>query len=589
MSTLPPGRVVRFLGTVPGRSRARWMLFAACAAFVVASMGWVSARMLRSESARADAELLVRHQEAERVALWRMDTAFAPFVAAESRRAWSVDLDRRIREEENIPDGPQLGDDRVRARFTADAWGKESRVTVGVREPRTRDDTALTKALEAIGYAGFAAHIRKDAPVLQQAITAANTTLQQADDGTDGDGTSSQTYVENRADRQQRVRNAGQNAYQSVQSLQVDAGPQVAAAPRAPLAPLTLVPMWIGDRRWLAFVRENDDAVIDGFVLDWERVRHSLLAEVSDVLPRAGLLPVEESQVATDVTGRVLATAPAMLDAHVPTPEDAGLVTPARVGLAVAWLAVLASLGTAALLLRATVADADRRTRFASSVTHELRTPLTTFRLYSEMLADGMVTEPSKRQEYLDTLKSESARLASLVENVLSYARVEEGRTPRRRERTTVSDLVDRCAPTLRRRAGDSGMSLLVRVDAPDACVVANADAIAQILANLVDNACKYAGSATDRAIELTVGPAGASRVVTFRVRDHGPGLAPEDVAAAFTPFERGNRPPGDAIPGIGLGLALSRGLARDHGGDLVHEAPDDGPGAAFVLTLPTA
>src|SRR6185503_16178753 len=94
------------------------------------------------------------------------------------------------------------------------------------------------------------------------------------------------------------------------------------------------------------------------------------------------------------------------------------LTSPTRVTLAVAWLAVAGSLAAVGLALRRTVDLSERRNRFASSVTHELRTPLTTFRLYSEMLADGMVTDAAQRQVYLDTLKSESSRLATLVENV---------------------------------------------------------------------------------------------------------------------------------------------------------------------------
>ena len=118
--------------------------------------------------------------------------------------------------------------------------------------------------------------------------------------------------------------------------------------------------------------------------------------------------------------------------------------------------------------------------------------------------------------------------------------------------------------------------------DAADATLDVHTDAVGQVLSNLVDNACKYAASAEDRRIELTVARRGDA--VAFRVRDHGPGIAPENVAAAFTPFERGNRPPGDGVPGIGLGLALSRGLARDQGGDLSVDACDRG--ACLVLTL---
>ena len=111
--------------------------------------------------------------------------------------------------------------------------------------------------------------------------------------------------------------------------------------------------------------------------------------------------------------------------------------------------------------------------------------------------------------------------------------------------------------------------------DAADAILLVSADAVGQVLANLVDNACKYAASAAERRVELSV--TRRDGAVAFRVRDHGPGIAPENVPAAFTPFERGNRPPGDVVPGIGLGLALSRGLARDQGGDLAVEPCDGG------------
>ena len=73
---------------------------------------------------------------------------------------------------------------------------------------------------------------------------------------------------------------------------------------------------------------------------------------------------------------------------------------------------------------------------------------------------------------------------------------------------------------------------------------------------------------------------------MTLNVRDHGPGVSAAAAGSIFDPFERGGRDPADPIPGVGLGLALSRGLARDMGGDLVLDNPGR-PGASFVLTLP--
>ena len=109
-------------------------------------------------------------------------------------------------------------------------------------------------------------------------------------------------------------------------------------------------------------------------------------------------------------------------------------------------------------------------------------------------------------------------------------------------------------------------------------------DAIGQILSNLVDNAAKYARGSTPATIALHASALNGSLVVT--VRDQGPGVASAQARAIFAPFERGGRDSADPIPGVGLGLALSRGLAREMGGDLTLDAPD-GRGASFRLVLP--
>jgi signal transduction histidine kinase len=97
-----------------------------------------------------------------------------------------------------------------------------------------------------------------------------------------------------------------------------------------------------------------------------------------------------------------------------------------------------------------------------------------------------------------------------------------------------------------------------------------------------VENACKYGGP------PIHVGASTHLGTLRLSVRDHGPGVPPPVARRIFRPFERGARDETDAVRGLGLGLALSRGLARDLGGDLTLEAPPDG-GACFVLTLPVA
>ena len=107
--------------------------------------------------------------------------------------------------------------------------------------------------------------------------------------------------------------------------------------------------------------------------------------------------------------------------------------------LLIGWGGAFLAVAAAAALLHGVMTLSERRAAFVSSVTHELRTPLTTFRMYAEMLANGMVPDAARRQEYYETLQRESERLTLLVENVLAYARLERGRKPQGQDRVTVA------------------------------------------------------------------------------------------------------------------------------------------------------
>jgi signal transduction histidine kinase len=281
----------------------------------------------------------------------------------------------------------------------------------------------------------------------------------------------------------------------------------------------------------------------------------------------------------------MLASVPVRFVAGAVAEVASGLPLPSM--LALTWGVTLLGLLVLAGTLRTAIGFGERRARFASAVTHELRTPLTTFRMYSEMLADGVVQEPAAQREYLTTLQRESDRLARVVENVLAWSRLEEGRFTSRCERHVVGPLVERLVPVLERRLGDVGLQLAVQVDAADAVVHTDEDAVGQILFNLVDNAAKYAREATDRRVELRVSVDGPQ--VRFALRDHGPGVPAALQQRVFAPFDRGAVAAGsNDVPGVGLGLALARGLARDLGGELALDAMCT-DGACFVLSLPGA
>ena len=353
-------------------------------------------------------------------------------------------------------------------------------------------------------------------------------------------------------------------------------------------------PLWLGTNLLLARrVVVGKKVVVQGCWLDWPRLKRDLIAEVADLLPDADLVAVNEESEVTPA--RMLATLPVQLvvpQPVLPSFVDASQadgspapISPIRMSLWIAWTCMLLATVAVAILLRGVVSLSERRGAFVAAVTHELRTPLTTFRMYAEMLAEGMLPDPAKRQRYLETLRVEADRLTHLVSNVLSYARLERGRRGGRREDVSVCELVERAQSRFSERAEQAEMTLLVAGDeeVQNRQIHTDPAAVEQILFNLVDNACKYAAGADKRQIHLELESAGGG--VVLRVKDHGPGVSPDMARRLFRPFSKSVDEAANTAPGVGLGLALCRRLARELGGRLEYET-SDGDGASFALWL---
>jgi signal transduction histidine kinase len=352
-------------------------------------------------------------------------------------------------------------------------------------------------------------------------------------------------------------------------------------AARSTLVQGPLQAVWVGPALVLARrVRVEEGTFLQGCWLDWDVVRRDLLDSVSDLVPGARLEPVAETT--SDLGPRMLASLPARLGPAASEAES--WWSPVRLSLVLAWVCLALAAAGFAGVLRGALALSERRGTFVSAVTHELRTPLTTFRLYTEMLDDGMVASPERQREYLKTLRAEADRLGHLVENVLSFARLERGRADAAPERLTAAELVERLVPRLAQRAGQAGMELIAAPVQGASSVCVDLSLVEQILLNLVDNAIKYASSALDRRIQIEALAAGRWLVLT--VRDHGPGLHAGALRRLFRPFSKSAHDAAQSAPGVGLGLALSRRLARAIGGDL--RLQENGPrGACFALAIP--
>lgn len=326
---------------------------------------------------------------------------------------------------------------------------------------------------------------------------------------------------------------------------------------------------------------EGVQSVVQGVWLDSVVLREKLLSEVRDLLPKAGLTPVDGERAAVDPLAMV--SFPFRLERNE-SAAVAGLSIKTSFGapLWVAWGAVALAFLTSAVLVRGVMRLSERRASFVSAVTHELRTPLTTFRLYSDMLESGAVKE-EKRGGYLRVLSREADRLSHLVENVLAFSRIERGNARSNVRSVNAGDLLEPMRERFEARLATAGMTL--EMDA--ACsrgIRVDTAAVEHILFNLIDNAAKYAVSGDPPQVEILVREGGKS--VEIVVCDHGPGIPPAERGRIFQAFHKSAREAAESQPGVGLGLALSRRLAKAQGGDL--QCVDAQDGACFILRLPT-
>ncbi len=623
------------------------IVFLCCLGVVFGAMAWVSATALRLERERTEAQRSAALQENVRLALWRMDSFLSPIVAQENARPHHVyapfhfatqhapdyadrpgsplPLISPLRDnppwyarlyfqygpgrELTSPQAPMLAAGRFQGEGEKAHKGRSGNLLLGSRAAPLEDET-MRPLLEELSYNAEPEQLaervvapREGSEPWERNARYFDNPAQQVESAMSAQTppvSPSPRPFDAKAPQQQAARNEFEE--QARAQLQQETIPQVKDSNMANIEAQTLLnlndlrgpevvegtmaALWSGDALLLArSVRVNGAQYIQGCWLDWPKVRARLLDQVRDLLPNADVVP--DTEVGDSAIGRRLVALPLVLEpGRVPFPVSDGL-SAIEVSLIVAWACVLIAAAAVAVLLVGAVSLSERRAAFVSSVTHELRTPLTSFRMYAEMLAEGMVLDERKRKRYLTTLRTEADRLGHLIENVLSFARLERGRSRRNFEVFTPAALRDRILDRLHERVEQAKMTLAVEDGAAweRLRICADPAAVEQILFNLVDNACKYAAQAADRRIHLQAESRG-SRVL-LRVRDHGPGISRADAAKLFRPFHKSARQAAATAPGVGLGLALSRRLARDVGGRLRLENPGKA-GASFVLILPS-
>ncbi|MBN1663714.1 MAG: hypothetical protein JW943_08940 [Deltaproteobacteria bacterium] len=250
-------------------------------------------------------------------------------------------------------------------------------------------------------------------------------------------------------------------------------------------------------------------------------------------------------------------------------------------GLMMAIFIAAVILGGSLLVWQAhrNMVDARQKTSFVSNVSHELKTPLTSIRMYAELLNEDRIKEPGKRKHYLQVIIGESERLTRLVNNVLDFSRLEQGRKKFHIEELDMAAYIRDIINSHRLRIQEAG--LIIQEEIPEAPVLVRTDrdAMEQVILNLLDNAVKYAAGGHEISIHLDI----SQNQHRLMIMDRGPGVPRAHRENIFKKFHRVDDSLTSSRPGSGLGLGIARGLMRGLGGDLLYEEREGG-GSCFTV-----
>lgn len=226
------------------------------------------------------------------------------------------------------------------------------------------------------------------------------------------------------------------------------------------------------------------------------------------------------------------------------------------------------------------------KSNFVSSVSHELRAPIASLRLMAENLERDKIPEEARRREYFHFINQECCRLSALIENVLDFSRIEQGRKQYEFEPCDLAAVVRSTARLMEPAAAERGITLRLILPPAAKAVHRSVDgkALQQALVNLVDNALKH--SPRDSVVTLGLETPGPEGHLCLYVEDHGIGIPQAEHQRIFERFYRVGSELRRETQGVGIGLSIVKHIAEAHGGHvLVRSAP--GQGSRFTIQLP--
>ena len=223
-----------------------------------------------------------------------------------------------------------------------------------------------------------------------------------------------------------------------------------------------------------------------------------------------------------------------------------------------------------------------RKDHFLATLAHELRNPLAPIRQAALISDTPGATEAQKRWSH-DVISRQVHHMSLLLDDLLDISRVTRGTLELRTEMTELSAVVDAAVETARPAIDAKRHSFAVDLPAEPVRFAADPLRLAQVLSNLLTNAAKY----TDPGGSIELRAAASEDVVTITVADTGVGLAPEALSQVFTMFSQVKATKDRSEGGLGIGLALSKGMVELHGGSIEARSAGEGRGSEFIVTLP--
>jgi signal transduction histidine kinase len=229
------------------------------------------------------------------------------------------------------------------------------------------------------------------------------------------------------------------------------------------------------------------------------------------------------------------------------------------------------------------LSEADRRKKeFLALLAHELRNPLAPLKNGLELMQLAGLTNPTQVRAH-EMMQRQLSNLVRLVDDLLDVSRMTRGKFELRKERVDLKSVVENAVETVRPLMEGARHDMRVSLPSSDVFLMADPVRLAQVFANLLGNSAKYTPPGGRIRLSASVGPKG----VEVRVEDNGIGIAAEGLPTIFEMFGQAHHESAGGTGGLGIGLALVRGLVEMHDGEVRAESPGPGGGAVFTVSLP--